>query len=587
MTALIRKYSALLAAGVILLALIAAPYLNTENPDSAVFRSGSLTCILLIACLYPAHRTLRTQSLRALVYGCAFGAIFAVCLSLGAELRVYGGLLPGMGSLVRRAAVPVMITPLLGVFASHAFSCRPAMRDQQAAPIPALAFFLLFALCYAAVLLALYPGVISYDFQHEIRQFTEGAYEAAHPVFHTLFLGALFSLGEALFGSMTAGAALYHSVQLLLLAGMYAWACAFVQSRIRCRAVVIALAVGFALLPFHSVLAVSTAKDPLFAGLCVLLCLFLWEMAEDPSAFLRSRLHRARFALCCLFMALLRHNGIFAYVPAFAAVLVLCRPQRARALVVVCITLALTLLIPKGLETAVGATKTPSTELMSIPCQQLMRTANYAKLTEHEFDQIERWFPGATHTYRANCADPAKGGNFNLGRYQEYPMAFFKTYVKYGLMHPRIYIEAFLLNCVGLWYPDDISHAHSLSNEENEYIYLNTTYPFAEGVYPIEAKSRFPALQKLLYASTHDSVHQNVPFLAQLYCPAVYSFLLLLTTLRLFFTRRRKAALCLLPIWGIFLSLLFSAGIFIRYTYPIMAAVPLLLALAYCTQDAA
>ena len=35
----------------------------------------------------------------------------------------------------------------------------------------------------------------------------------------------------------------------------------------------------------------------------------------------------------------------------------------------------------------------------------------------------------------------------------------------------------------------------------------------------------------------------------------------------------------------IFLSLLFSAGIFIRYTYPIMAAVPLLLALAYCTPE--
>jgi hypothetical protein len=72
--------------------------------------------------------------------------------------------------------------------------------------------------------------------------------------------------------------------------------------------------------------------------------------------------------------------------------------------------------------------------------------------------------------------------------------------------------------------------------------------------------------------------------LAQLFCPATYSFLLLLLSLLLSYQRRGRMALCSLPVWGIWGSLLFSAGVFIRYAYPVMAAVPFLLALSLCTE---
>lgn len=585
MATLIRKYSTWIAVLIILMACFAAPYLTTEDPDSTIFRSGSFAFIMFLVCIYPVSRALTTQPLRALIYGFGFGLVFTVCQSLGAELLIYDGLLPGTGSLIRRLAVPVMSAPLLGIMVSYAFTVSSHESRKALRPIPFAWFFLLFVLCYGAVLLALWPGVISYDFQHEIKQYTDGIYQAAHPVFHTLMLGNIYALGEMLFGSMTAGAALYSAVQLLLIAAMYAWACTFIQQRTSSRFATLLITAGFAFLPFHAVLAVSTAKDPLFSGLCVILCLLLWEISENPSAFLESKWRIIRFTACCTGMALLRHNGIFAYFPACAALLVTIRTMRKKMLSVVSITLLLTVLLPKGLELSLGATSTPSSEMMSVPCQQLMRTANRGMLPENEFNQIERWFPGATHTYRPHCADPAKGGNFNFARYQEYPIAFWKTYVKYGLKYPRVYLEAFLENSVGLWYPDDISHAHSLSNEEWEYIYLNTVYPFDKETYAIEPECKFPALQKLIYATMHDSRHQNVPFLSQLYCPATYSFLLLLLTLRLCFQKRRRMMLCALPLWGIFISILFSAGVFIRYAYPIMAAVPVLLVLAYFTNQ--
>ena len=579
--AILRRYSAACALLAVLAAAAAAPYLIPENPDSAVFRSGTLSALLLAASFVPVRRAYAKASGRALAYGFAFAFIFALCLGLGSELTVYDQLLPGMGSLIRRLAVPVLATPLLGALACALFSCEVHAQARPRRGLPFIAYFLLFALCYGAVLLALFPGVISYDFMHEIRQFQSGVYEAAHPVFHTLFLGGLYTLGEALFGTMTAGAALYSAVQLLLLAAMYAGTMVFLQRRVPSRIAIAALTACFALLPFHGVMAVSTAKDPLFAGLCVLLCVQLWAIAETPEAFLESRARMVLFALTCLGLALLRHNGVFAFAPACLTALLLCRGMRRRAALLCAATLALCAVVPSALETAVGATSIPSSELMSVPCQQLMRTASRADLSEEEYAEVSAWFFGHIDRYRPHCADPAKGGNFDFARYQADPGAFWRTIFRYAAAYPRVFFEAFLENAAGIWNPGDTSHAHALSTEEYDFIYMNTVYIFAEDEYDIAPRSLLPALQRLLYGSTHHARHERFPFIAQLFCPAIYTFALLLTTLLLHYKRRGALALCTLPLWGIFLSLLFAAGIFVRYAYPLMAAVPVLLALAF------
>lgn len=577
MTAFIRKHAAPLALLGVLSLLAAAPYLIPTDPDSAVFRSGTLGLALLCAAFIPVRRAFARSDGRSLLYGCAFAWVFAFCLGLGCELAFYGQLLPGMGSLIRRLAVPILATPVLGAFASALFALIPA-EDGRRLRLPFGGVFLLLTLCYGAVLLALYPGVVSYDFAHEMRQFTTGVYEAAHPVFHTLFLGSLYALGEAVFGSMTAGAALYSAVQLLLLAAMLAWVCAFAARRIP-PFVSLALVAFFALLPFHGVLAVSTAKDPLFSGLCAVLCALLWSVAEDPDAFLRSRFQKARFAACCLLMALLRHNGVFAFLPALLSLLALCRSSLRRAALFAAAALLLCVGVPKGLETMLGAQELPGSEMMSIPCQQLMRTGAQGGVTQEEREEISAWFSDALHRYRPHCADPAKGGNFDFARYQRNPRAFWSMYARYALNYPRVYLEAFLENCAGMWAPGDTSHAHSLSNEQNEYIYLNTVYPFGEGEYDIKARSLLPPLTRLLYRTMHKSKHESIPFLAALYCPATYSFTLLLATLLLAKRRRGRWALCLTPLWGIFVSVLFAAGVFIRYAYPLMVGVPVMLAL--------
>lgn len=80
--------------------------------------------------------------------------------------------------------------------------------------------------------------------------------------------------------------------------------------------------------------------------------------------------------------------------------------------------------------------------------------------------------------------------------------------------------------------------------------------------------------------------HEQIPLLSLLFRPSIYTYLLLLTTLSLFKQRQKRLALCLLPLWGIFTSLVFSACILVRYAYPLMTCVPVMLVLAFFTGPA-
>ena len=150
-----------------------------------------------------------------------------------------------------------------------------------------------------------------------------------------------------------------------------------------------------------------------------------------------------------------------------------------------------------------------------------MRTASRATdLTEGEYDEISAWFSDAIHRYRPSYADPAKGGNFDLERYNEHPEAYWSMYLKYAKRYPRIYVEAFLANCMGIWYPDDTTHAHTMDSEEWDFVYLKTGNIVPEIVGEVNAHSYLPAYRTWIYNSMHHSRHENVPLYAQLFKPS-------------------------------------------------------------------
>ena len=110
---LLSRYSKAFAVLAIGASLIAAPYLIPENPDSPVFRTGTLALLLMLGAISPVHAALKKHSLTSLIYGCGSGFIFLLCLGIGNELRFYDQLLPGMGSFASAYIDTILSNTLL------------------------------------------------------------------------------------------------------------------------------------------------------------------------------------------------------------------------------------------------------------------------------------------------------------------------------------------------------------------------------------------------------------------------------------------------------------------------------------------
>ncbi|MBQ9009728.1 MAG: hypothetical protein IJ088_10410 [Clostridia bacterium] len=577
---IIRKRASLAALVTVILAMLAAPYLTSIDPDSRVFRSSVYPTILFIAAFFPVRQVYEKQSGRALLYGMLFGLIFSFFLGIGSELTVYGAFLPGMGSLIRRFAVPVMTAPFLGALFSCLLSLSPAKETERGKLVfHFLPCFAVITVCYVLVLLAYFPGIVNYDFFTELLQYQRGPYFGAHPVFHTILTGVLFSLGNSLTGSYTLGALMYCVFQLLVMAVVYAYVVCFVSKRVPRWAACLTL-LFFTLFPVHGLMAISTVKDAMFAAMLTLLVTEIWQAQEDPEGLMASWRRQAGIVLTCLSLSLLRHNGVFSYVFACIALLLICR--RKRALVLVAVTLVVSLAIPKAIRVAVRAWDTPDSEMMSIPCQQLMRTANRAPMSDEERAELSTWWvEGTVERYHPYYADTAKGGNFNYERYKADKGAFWQTWLRYGRRYPVVYLEAFLMNCAGIWNPDDISHAHSMDSEGWDFVYTKTEIIFPEEAGTLEQRPILPRLHRFLQGIAHSSRHERIPFVALLFRPSIHVYALLLLA---FMSRVRRSGtgLVLLPIWGIVLSYVFSACILVRYAYSFMACVPVAFILILC-----
>ena len=153
---------------------------------------------------------------------------------------------------------------LLGLFAAACIylPCRlPAGGVKWLAHFLQL-WFLLF-LVYLPAWISLFPGTFGYDAPIQIAEYFGDAgtsLTSHHPLAHTFLMGWLFSLGEMLFHSYTAGFVLYMALQVLAVTGSLSYSLLVCR---RCRVPLIWIMLGAlwaALNPFLWVLTFTSTK---------------------------------------------------------------------------------------------------------------------------------------------------------------------------------------------------------------------------------------------------------------------------------------------------------------------------------------
>ncbi|MCD7724684.1 MAG: DUF6020 family protein [Clostridiales bacterium] len=560
--------------------------------------AGTIVFTLLI------KRLLEQRERRLLVHSGLWGLLMAAAYVAGCLLRRDGTVLDGIGKLPGLLAAVLCLTVPAAACISLFLQGFPRLRERLRrerfgrkayTPFQAGVFCLaVILLCWLPVFLAYYPSVFAYDAEGQLYQVITGDYSTHHPLLHTLFLGAFFRLGGSLFGSYSTGMALHSVVQMLLLAGTFSAALAYLYARRTSVYLRILLLVFFALFPVNSILALSTTKDVLFSALTLLYTLCLYEFLgekeekrpqeqDTDGTFPLPRRKRGLTALwltVTVLLLLMRNNALYALVGSVPLVCMGLRKHKALRKKYLLLSLAGLCLFGvgnAGLKALTHAQDGSPREMLSVPFQQMARTRVEEEETlssqmRQELDAYlsSEWVFAA---YNPHLADPVK----QRAVIHDNPAGFLRTWLRLGLEHPGTYVDAFLDNSVGYWFLEDRTHAQIYGiGTESGFGYLSTDNRPMPAGYEIVENSYLPGLRAFMERIVSENEYQKLPVIRILFAPAFYWWLLCLYLAMALYRKRYRLVLPVAFLVVYYLTLLLSPAALIRYMYPFVTTVPVM-----------
>lgn len=408
------------------------------------------------------------------------GLLFSAFVFVGVQLERYGRL-----EILYILSEPVTVLRMLLGFAANALcyaavlasgfnrcmSIEPASEEKSRGPWALLLMTLGIFLCWLPYYYAFYPGNLSPDSILELeQQLGLAPLSNHHPYLHQLVIALCLKIA----GSAEGGVAVYTAVQMLVLAFSFAL-CVHLLGRMGVnkyiRGGVFAF---FALFTVNAFYSVTLWKDVLHGAATLLLMLLLVaevkEAGNGTGWVWRSVLIAAAGFLFCT----LRNNGWYAFVLGFPF-FILCNRKCWKRL---CLIFAAVVIAVSAynylLFDVMGIKKSASGEALSVPLQQIARTVslNPDELENEECAVLREVFPeieSLGEKYVPYISDPVKAPDTFLSDvFSRDPARYLMEWAKLGLKHPVTYMEAFLLQCYGYWYPDvDYWIIHN-TIEENE-----------------------------------------------------------------------------------------------------------------------
>ena len=565
--------------------------------ESSLSYTNGIASFLLFVCLLCALRHVTAhrdwERFKAFLNFCfAFLICFFGSLAAGVQLdqnhRVaFGSWLVYFSVLFCAAAA----SPLLA-YGMYRLNSYGALRQSRPPAFSRRRTFLLLwgflFLTYIPTFLASFPGFYVYDAEAETYMVFTSKYTTYQPLLHVLLLGGTIRLIYHFTQSYNAGIALYTLFQMAVLSACFAYMMSYLR-HIGVKRWVYNLGLAFlALFPTVSMFVCCSTKDTLFSGGVVLLTTLLLEMAAEPERFWRSASKKLLFAASLLLILFFRNNGVYALAVFFVIFLIVYKKYWKRWLPVVCGTLLLFALTSLGLSAALHAKKGPLAEMLCVPIQQLARVYTEAgdELSDADAEILYDLIPQSIlENYNPKLADMVKL-NFLEDNFKREPVKYISLWFRLGIAHPDIYVNSFLENTYGYWYPDTVLDGYrgiwagKRQYEDSSYFAFNTESPG-------ERRHLLPALERFYEKISLDIYQQRVPVISMLFSAGFWHWVYAFLALYLAAVGYKKSLFSLTVIGLLYLTVLLGPIALIRYVLYMFFSVPLVLALLFDTEAVA
>lgn len=462
------------------------------------------------------------------------------------------------------------VRALMVLFAAYcpARCARPLTARQKWAVFAGL------LLCWLPWFLYNYPGVMTPD---SISQFSQATglipYSSHHSLIHTLLFELFYRIGSGITGNVNAGIACYIIFQMLTLSAIETCCLSLLSQKGLPKWMLLAWFLFWGLVPYNGIYAVTMWKDVLFSAFVLLYALVLYQLLGSQALSLLQN----RRLLCLLFLSgwltcMLRSNGLYVFLFMLPFVLIAFRRRIKTMAALQLLILLLALLVKGPVFDHFGVTKPHFTESLSIPLQQVARVVTEGRyLTEEQEALIDQVVDASLipDYYDPVLSDPIKAlVIYNNADYlAAHKGEFFRLWLALLSEYPRDYMEAFIDQTRGYWYPAPAG--------------LRTN----EGVSPNEVGLMWPHLLRGQLPVKISEVLLKMPDLFPVYgllwSIGAFTWLMLFLFAFQFLYGERSCLLLYLPFIGTILTLLIATPVAsdLRYAYPLFLGMPLMVSI--------
>lgn len=420
--------------------------------------------------------------------------------------------------------------------------------------------FAFLLMSWLPVFLAVYPGFFVYDAQEEWLQVASRNFTTHHPLVHVLLLGGIVCAVHKVTGSYNLGIACYMLVQMIVVSGCFTYLFVFMRRRRVSKGLRLLSLLYFALFPVIVMFTLCSAKDALFTSALLMLLLALIELGSDSEAFFASRKKMAFFVLSALAMMLFRKNGVYAFA-VMAVILLLYvnwkfygkraedgalrpgihgtreededqtslqdrllgrgrKPYLWKMTWLLVVAFAAYYAVNGVLTVALHAKNEENQEILTVPIQQLARTYKFNPevFEPDDIAALHEVLPEeALVLYNPKLSDPVKV-HFRNDVYAADKSRYARLWLKIGLHKPLSYVNAWLMNSYGFWYPDTIIDVYS-GNTVFTFTYEDSSYFGYEVEEPGYRDSKIPWLDRAYRKLSLEISQEKVPIYSMLYSP--------------------------------------------------------------------
>ena len=303
-----------------------------------------------------------------------------------------------------------------------------------------------------------FPGMYTTDSLSEMTCGLDNvkSFSNHHPVFHIFIIYGCINLGKLLGGAYI-GIAIYSILQMLFVAFTFSYVIKYMAKKNVNIVFRILTLIFFIIYPAFGPYSITMWKDVLFGVILVPFTIQVIEMITNKEYFKKKR-NFVSFIIISIFTILFRNNGLYVVLITLAMLLIFLKGNRKKIALMLLIVIAFNILWKGPIFKLLNVTDGPVREMMSVPVQQIARTVKYrrSELTEEEKTKIQKYIDmdleEMGESYYPLISDNIKD-HFNNEEFNNNKLDFISLWLSLFFKYPVEYVEAFLDNSFGYWYP--------------------------------------------------------------------------------------------------------------------------------------